>query len=290
MNFTKAGDAYTLADGTKIPCIGFGTWQSADGDEAYSAVLAALRCGYRHIDTAAAYGNEASVGEAVSDFCAESGVDRGDIFVTTKLWNGDHGYIATKAAIDASLSKLGMEYIDMYLIHWPNPLKFRDCWEEKNAESWGAMEDAQRRGKIRVLGVSNFMPQHLEALAKTQVVAPLVNQIKLCPGETQGLTASYCTDRGILLEAYSPMGTGRIFANEDMLALAQKYGVSVAQLCIRWSLQQGYLPLPKSVHGDRIAANLDVFGFSISAEDCAAIAELRDSGINPARNPDTIEF
>ena len=290
MTFTKATDTYILADGTKIPCIGFGTWQSADGEEAYSSVLAALRSGYSHIDTAAAYGNEASVGKAIADFCAESGVARSNIFVTTKLWNGDHGYVATKSAIDASLAKLGTEYIDLYLIHWPNPQKFRDCWEEKNAESWGAMEDARRSGKIRALGVSNFMPHHLEALSKTQVVAPLVNQIKLCPGETQGLTASYCADRGILLEAYSPMGTGKIFANKDMRALAQKYGVSVAQVCIRWSLQQGYLPLPKSVHSDRIAANLDVFGFSLSAEDCAAIADLQDSGITPARNPDTTEF
>ena len=177
--------SFDLANGTKIPAIGFGTWQSADGQECYDAVLAALRAGYRHIDTAAAYGNEESVGRAIADFLSESGCSRGDLFVTTKLWNSDHGYEQTKKALDVSLKKLALDYADLYLIHWPNPLQFRDCWKEKNAESWKAMEEALGEGKLRAIGISNFCERHIDALLETAEIRPMVNQIKLCPGQTQ---------------------------------------------------------------------------------------------------------
>ncbi|MDE5614142.1 MAG: aldo/keto reductase [Treponemataceae bacterium] len=290
MQFSSPTDAFTLANGVRVPCIGFGTWQSEDGDEAYNAVMTALQSGYRHIDTAAAYGNEKSVGAAIRDFCREHNVRREDIFLTTKLWNDDHGYEATKAAIKKSLQLLGVSYIDLYLIHWPNPLKFRDCWAQKNAESWQAMEEAYAAGQIKAIGISNFYGRHITELMKTAKVAPMVNQIKLCPGQTQDALVDYCARAGMILEAYSPLGTGGIFSNAFMRELAQKYGRSIAQICIRWSLQRGYLPLPKSVTAERIAENTRVFDFALSDDDCDKIATLTGLEIKPARNPDEAPF
>lgn len=290
MQFSSPTDTFTLANGVRVPCIGFGTWQSEDGDEAYNAVMTALQSGYRHIDTAAAYGNEKSVGAAIRDFCREHNVRREDMFLTTKLWNDDHGYEATKAAIKKSIQLLGVSYIDLYLIHWPNPLKFRDCWAQKNAESWQAMEEAYAAGQIKAIGISNFYGRHITELMKTAKVAPMVNQIKLCPGQTQDALVDYCARAGMIVEAYSPLGTGGIFSNAFMRELAQKYGRSIAQICIRWSLQQGYLPLPKSVTAERIAENTRVFDFALSDDDCKNIATLTGLEIKPARNPDEAPF
>lgn len=290
MNFTKLTDCYELSNGVKIPCIGFGTWQSADGDEAYNAVLAALEAGYRHIDTAAAYGNEDSVGRAIGDFMKKSGARREDIFITTKLWNEDHGYEKTRLAIEKSLAKLNTDYVDLYLIHWPNPLSFRDCWAEKNAESWRAMEEAYGEGKIRAIGISNFCGRHIDELAKTAKIAPMVNQIKVCPGMRQKELAEYSKKCGMIVEGYSPLGTGGIFSSEKMRNLSKKYGRSVAQICIRWSLQTGNLPLPKSVSKERIIENADVFGFEIDESDCELISNLSGLEIRPIRNPDEAPF
>ena len=290
MNFTKITDCYNLSNGIKIPCVGFGTWQSENGDEAYNAVLAALKAGYRHIDTAAAYGNEESVGKAISDFLESSGVKREELFVTTKLWNDDHGYESAAAAIDLSLKKLGLDYLDLYLIHWPNPLKFRDSWAEKNAESWKAMEEAYDKGKIKALGISNFCERHIGELLKTARIKPMVNQIKVCPGQPQSNLVEFSKKLGMVVEGYSPLGTGGIFSNETMKTIAKKYGRSIAQICIRWSLQQGVLPLPKSVTEARIIENADVFGFEIDSSDCEKIAGLKDADIRPARNPDEAPF
>lgn len=280
---------YELSNGVRIPVVGFGTWQSADGDEAYNAVLSALRAGYRHIDTAAAYENEESVGKAINDFMKESGVSRKDLFVTTKLWNGDHGRTLTEKAIDESLSKLGLDYLDLYLIHWPNPLKFRDCWAEKNAESWKEMEDAVKDGKIRAIGLSNFWEHHIEALLKTASIKPVVNQIKICPGQSQKKLVEYSKKLGMVVEGYSPLGTGAIFSNEFMKSLSEKYKRSIAQICIRWSLQSGCVPLPKSVTESRIKENLNVFDFELDAEDIERIANLK-CDIKLARNPDEAPF
>jgi len=283
MNFQSLTDGYTLSNGNKIPCIGFGTWQTPDDQTGIDAVKAALGCGYRHIDTAAIYGNEESVGTAMR----ESGVARADIYLTTKLWNTVRGYDETLAACAESMKKLGTDYLDLYLIHWPNPLIFRDCWAEKNAESWRAMEELYRAGTVRAIGVSNFMPHHLAALAQTAQLAPQVNQIRLCPGEIQSAAAAYCRENNIVVEAYSPMGTGKIFADATMQALAKKYGKSIAQLCVRYALQSGFLPLPKSVTPARIAENAQVFDFAIEEADIKAIAGLTGS-CGESGNPDTV--
>jgi diketogulonate reductase-like aldo/keto reductase len=278
-------DCYDLNNGVKIPCVGFGTWQTPDGDIAVKAVKEALELGYRHIDTAAGYGNEASVGKAVR----ESGIARSEIFVTSKLHNADHGYEATCKAIELSLEKLGMDYMDLYLIHWPNPLPFRSFWQESNAGTWKAFEEFCRAGKIRAIGLSNFMPHHIEALLKTAEIKPAVNQIRLCPGETQQLTADYCRAQGILLEAYSPLGTGRVMDVQEMKALAEKYGKSVAQVCLRWSLQMGFLPLPKSVTASRIQENAEIFDFELSRADVDVISGLKGCcGASP--NPDNMPW
>lgn len=290
--FTSLKSTFTLSNGTKIPCVGFGTWQSAEGDEAYNAVLSALRLGYRHIDTAAAYGNEKSVGKAVSDFLREAGsaVTRSDLFITTKLWNNDHGYENTKRAIDSSLEKLGLDYVDLYLIHWPNPIKFRSCWQEANAESWKAMEEAYNAGKLKAIGISNFCERHIEELLKTAKIKPMVNQIKICPGQPQAELASFCRGLGITVEGYSPFGTGGVFKSGEMQEIARKYGKTVAQICVRWSLQQNVIPLPKSVAEQRIKENSEVFGFELSEEDCRLISSLKNLEIRPARNPDETDF
>ena len=290
MEFNSLTSAYTLANGNKIPCVGFGTWQSADGDEAYNAVLSALKNGYRHIDTATAYENEESVGRAINDFLRESGLSRSELFITTKLWNADHGYEATKKAIDLSLKKMNLDYLDLYLIHWPNPLKFRDCWEEANAGSWKAMEEAYGEGKLRALGLSNFRQHHIEALEKTAKIKPMVNQLMVCPGQAQRELCEFSRKRGMIIEGYSPMGTGKIFSSEKMQALSKKYGRTIAQICIRWSLQEGALPLPKSVHEERIIENAKVFDFELEKSDCDLIAGLTGLEIRQNRNPDEAPF
>ena len=290
MLFNSLTSTFTLSNGNKIPCIGFGTWQSENGEEAYKAVLSALRNGYRHIDTAAAYGNEESVGKAISDFLSESGVKREELFITTKLWNDDHGYESAKNAIQLSLKKLNLNYLDLYLIHWPNPLKFRSCWQEKNAESWRAMEEAYENGVLRAIGVSNFCERHLDSLSKTAKIAPMVNQIKICPGQPQKNLVEYSKKLGMIVEGYSPLGTGGIFSSAEMQSLAQKYNRSIAQICVRWSLQQGCLPLPKSVHEERIIENAKIFDFELESCDCEKIASLTDLEIKQARNPDEAPF
>jgi diketogulonate reductase-like aldo/keto reductase len=285
MTFKSVTDTYKLSNGVEIPCIGFGTWQTPEGDVAVSSVKAALAAGYRHIDTAAIYGNEEGVGRGIK----ESGVPRKDIFLTTKLWNDDHGYDKTMRAFEASSKRLGTGYFDLYLIHWPNPIKFRDNWQEANAGTWKAFEELYNAKKVRAIGVSNFHQRHLEPLLKTAAVAPQVNQIRLCPGDTQDAVVEYCRKQNILLEAYSPLGVGKVLSSPEMQIFADKYRRSVAQICIRWSLQRGYLPLPKSVTAERIAQNTKVFDFELSAEDVEKIAGFTGIG-GMDRNPDEADF
>lgn len=278
-------DTYTLANGVEIPVIGFGTWQTPSGQVAEDSVLAALNAGYRHIDTAAAYGNEESVGNAIK----KSGVNRHDLFVTTKLWNKKHGYKQAKAAIDESLQKLGLDYLDLYLIHWPNPVDMRDNWAEMNAESWQAMEEAQRAGKIRALGISNFRKHHIDELMKTAEIKPVVNQNYLNPSDLQPELVAYDDKLGMLNEAYSPLGTGGLLGNDTVNEVAKNHGKSPAQVLIRWSLQHGFLPLPKSVHPEYIKANAEVFDFELSDAEMKQLDSLRGAA-DLAADPDKTNF
>lgn len=275
---------FELSNGVRIPCIGFGTWQSRDG-EGVAAVKSALEAGYRLIDTAAAYGNELSVGAAIRESC----VPRDQIFITSKLRNSAHGYDATMEAFEWSTQKLGTDYLDLYLIHWPNPLQFRPIWKEATRGTWRAFEALYRAGRIRAIGVSNFMPHHIEMLMETAAIQPMVNQLKLCPGITQDAAVEYCRARGILVEAYSPFGTGSIFSAPEIREIAARYRKSIGQVCLRWSLQMGYLPLPKSGNPARIRENLDVFDFDLSEEDMAKIASLKGS-CGEAPDPDATNF
>lgn len=278
-------DTFTLSNGAAIPCVGFGTWQTPAGEVGVNAVKAALAAGYRHIDTAAVYGNEASVGQALR----ESGIPREEIFVTTKLWNSDRGFEQTMKAFELSLNNLGLDHLDLYLIHWPNPVQYRDRWQRANAESWGAMEELYRRGKIKAIGVSNFWPHHLEALLEQCTVKPMVNQIRLFPGNEQADVVAYCRQQGILLEAYSPFGTGSIFNAPELKTIAAKYGRPMAQICIRWSLQKGFVPLPKSVTPERIRENAAVFDFEISGDDMQALSEMQNY-CGEGHHPDQVSF
>ena len=219
----------------------------------------------------------------------DNGLKREDIFVTTKIWNDKHSYDLCKSSFEESLQKLGLDYVDMLLIHWPNPAAFRDHWESANAETWKAMEELYEAGKVRSIGISNFRQHHIEALLKTAKIKPMVNQIRLCPGATQDELVAYCREQGMILEAYSPLGTGQIFDVPEMKKLADKYGKSIAQICVRFSLQMGFLPLPKSVHADRIEENLKVFDFELEESDVKLIADLKGC-VGYESDPDTRPF
>lgn len=276
---------YKLNSGYEIPALGFGTWQTPDGDVAEVSVRTALEAGYRHIDTAATYGNEVSVGEGIKN----SGVSREDIFLTTKLWNDAHGYQLAKDALKESMDKLGVDYLDLYLIHWPNPKELRDNWAEANAEAWRAMEEAVEAGLVRSIGVSNFHPHHMEELLKTAKIVPAVNQIYISPSDQQEKLVAYNNEHGILSQAYSPLGTGTILTDSELLAIATKYAKTPAQVAIRWSLQKGFNPLPKSVTPSRIVENFNVFDFELSREDMKTIDGLKGIG-KEALDPDNLDF
>ena len=286
----KLSDVFVLSNGCGIPCIGFGTWRAENGDMARSAVLSALDAGYRHIDTAAYYGNEESVGAAVRS----SGIPRDEIFVTSKVWNDDRGYGRTIRAFEATMERLGLEYLDLYLIHWPaSPSRYSD-WLELNLGTWSALCELYKAGRVKAIGVSNFKPHHLEALMNTSI-HPMVNQIEFHPGFMQKETLDFCQSSGIQVEAWSPRGKGgrgQVLDNPTVMSISAKYGVSPAQLCIRWALQHQVLPLPKSVTPSRIRENADVFSFQISQEDMAAIDALpyMGTGRDPDDLPDKLDM
>lgn len=275
---------FRLNNGYEIPCVGFGTWQTPDGDTAVMAVSEAIKAGYRHIDTAACYENEVGIGQGI----AASGIVRENLFVTSKVWNTERGYEKTLAAFEKSLSDLGLEYLDLYLIHWPASASQYDNWEEINLETWRAMTELYKAGKIKAIGVSNFLPHHMEALMKTEV-PPMVNQIEYHPGLTRDDTVEYCREHDVIVEAWSPLGTGRMLDNEELKTIAAGYGKSVAQLCIRWCLQNGVVPLPKSVTPSRIAENAQVFDFTISEEDMQKINSMPYFG-GSGLHPDEVNF
>lgn len=284
MNPKKIDDYYTLVNGATIPVLGFGTWRST-GAETFDAVSCALAAGYRLIDTASFYGNQNSVGEAIR----ACGLRRDEIFVTSKLWNDDHGYEKTLAAVEKSLEALGLDYLDFYLIHWPVPAALRDNWQRMNAESWRAMEELCRAGKIRSLGVSNFRPHHLRPLLECATIWPAVNQVELHPGMNQTETLDFCRANNIRVEAWAPLGRTKLFDEPVLVRLAENYHRSPAQICLRWAVEQGIVPIPKSVHSERIRQNAEIFDFELSPADMSTISSLPPLA-QTGHDPDNLPF
>ncbi len=261
---------HKLHNGLSLPAIGFGTWLLSEGEEVQNAVIEAIDAGYRLIDTAAQYGNEKGIGKAVG----ESGLDRKDIFITTKLAAETKGYEETIRAFEASLRRLDTNYVDLYLIHSPKPWGARGAgmeYMEANIASWRAMEDLYRERRIRAIGVSNFEPVHLDALQAEADIAPMVNQIEIHPFHVPKETIAYCREKGILVQSYSPLAEGRVFSARHLEALAAEKGRTVAQIVLRWHYQQGFLPLPKSQNKERIKENFDIFDFHLEPEEMERI-------------------
>ncbi|MFI8182741.1 aldo/keto reductase [Actinacidiphila glaucinigra] len=265
----------TLNNGVTMPQLGFGVFQVPDADTA-AAVTSALESGYRSIDTAAIYGNEAGVGQAL----AASGVARDELFVTTKLWNGEQGYDSTLAAFDASLAKLGLDHVDLYLIHWPAPA--RDTY----LDTWRAFEKIHAEGRARAIGVSNFQPAHLQRLIDNSDVVPAVNQVELHPQLQQAELRAFHARHGIATEAWSPLAQGAVLRDPVVTGIAGRLDRTPAQVILRWHLQLGNVVIPKSVTPERIRQNIDVFDFALSDADIAAITAL-DSGTRIGPDPDT---
>ena len=264
----------TLNNGVEIPQLGFGVFQIPE-DETTAAVSAALETGYRHIDTAAAYGNEAGVGRALAD----SGLSRDELFITTKVWNSDQGYDATLRAFDTSLAALGLDRLDLYLIHWPTPA--RDLY----ADTWRALERLVEEGRLRAAGVSNFQPAHLQRLLDGNSLVPTINQIELHPGLQQSELRAFHAEHGIATEAWSPLAQGAVLDDEAITSIAGRTGKSPAQVVLRWHLQLGNVVIPKSITPSRIRENFEVFDFELTDEDMSTIAGA-DRDLRTGPHPD----
>ncbi|MFC0545458.1 aldo/keto reductase [Kutzneria chonburiensis] len=264
-----------LNNGVEIPQLGFGVFQVPD-EETTAAVTAALEAGYRSIDTAAAYRNERGVGEAIK----ASGIERDELFITTKLWNADQGYDNTLRAFDKSMAQLGLEQLDLYLIHWPVPKA------DRFVETWKAFEQLHSDGRIRAIGVSNFQPTHLRRLLDEGLTLPAVNQIELHPALQQATLRAFHTEHGIATEAWSPLAQGEVLDAPEITKAAEKHGKSPAQVVLRWHLQLGNVVIPKSVTPKRIKENIEVFDFELDGDDLAAIATL-ERGHRTGPDPDT---
>ncbi len=267
----------TLNNQVKIPQLGLGVFKTPEGDETYHSVLWALEAGYRHIDTAKAYGNEASVGRAVRD----SKIPREQIFITTKLWTTDMREDREEEAFHESLKLLGVEYIDLYLMHWPVSGKY--------PESWTIMENMYKDGLVRAIGISNFNPHHFETLMDTALVVPAINQIELHPLLLQPDVTHYFKDEGIAIAAWSPLGRGTLLTNPVIMDIAARYERTEAQIILRWHLQHGNIVIPKSTHKERIISNTDLYGFALTTEDMASIDALNENH-RTGSDPDTFKY
>ena len=277
-----------LRNGIEIPDIGFGTWNIPYGEVCERAVFEAIRAGYRHIDTAGAYGNERSVGLGVKAAIHEGLIkDRSDVFITSKLWNTNRSYNKAFRGFDKSMRNLDLDYIDLYLIHWPaNKMKYKNP-DEVNAVTWEALEELYTEGRVRAIGVSNFLPHHLEELKKSAKVLPMVNQIELHVGYMQKEVVEYNNNNGIITEGYSPLGTGALLDNEILWEMAKKYQTTVSNICISFLRKRGIIPLPKTTSPDRMSGNLRLI--RIDEEDMEILNKLPFIG-GHAHNPDEVDF
>ncbi|WP_108425179.1 aldo/keto reductase [Flagellimonas amoyensis] len=274
---TDLQGSFELHNGVHMPYFGLGVYQSKDGSEVINAVREALDHGYRHIDTAAIYHNEEGVGTGIK----ESNVDRKDVFLVSKVWNTDQGYDSTLKAFDASLKRLGTDYLDLYLIHWPKG--------ELSKETWKALERLYKEKRVRAIGVSNFLKHQLEDLLTSVEVVPMVNQMELHPYLVQQGLIDFCNAKGIQYEAWSPLMQGNIFALDIMKKMAAKYNKTIAQVALRWDLQKGVVTIPKSSKKERITSNADIFDFELTNEDIQALDKL-DRGKRFGPNPDNFDF
>lgn len=266
-------DTVEIAPGVHMPRLGLGTYKAAEGAEVTDEVRWALELGYRGIDTASLYGNESGVGRAI----AESGIPREELFVATKVWNDDQGYESTLASFDASLKRLDLDHVDLYLIHWPIPSRIEPTWR--------AMEKMHAEGRARAIGVCNFLAHHMDALFAIAEVPPAVDQLECHPGLQQPDLMRYLHDRGVVQQAWAPVMRGRVCDMPELVGIGERHGKTAAQVAIRWILQLGITTIPKSVHRERLAENMDVFDFSLSAEEMSLISTL-DRGERIGPDPD----
>ncbi|MGG2094655.1 aldo/keto reductase [Bacillus sp. S13(2024)] len=274
-------DKTTLHNGVQMPWFGIGVFKVEEGPELVNAVKTAITHGYRSIDTAAIYGNEEGVGQGIREGIQQANISREDIFVTSKVWNADLGYESTIAAYETSLDKLGLEYLDLYLIHWPVEGKYK--------EAWRALETLYKEGRVKAIGVSNFQIHHLEDLMKDAEIKPMVNQVEYHPRLTQKELQAFCQEHNIQLEAWSPLMQGQLLNHEVLQEIANNYNKSVAQVILRWDLQNGVITIPKSTKEHRIVENADVFDFELKEEDMKRIDDLNeDHRVGP--DPDNFDF
>ncbi|MCR8936647.1 aldo/keto reductase [Brevibacillus laterosporus] len=271
----------TLHNGTKMPWFGIGVFKVEEGSELVSAVKSAIKHGYRSIDTAAIYGNETSVGQAIHEGIQETNLPREDLFVTSKVWNADLGYEATLTAFETSLDKLGLEYLDLYLIHWPVKGKYK--------EAWRALEKLYKDGRVKAIGVSNFQIHHLEDLMEEAEIKPMINQVEFHPYLTQKELITFCRAHNIQMEAWSPLMQGQLLDNPVLQEIADKHGKTVAQVILRWDLQHGVITIPKSTKEHRIVENASVFDFELTQEEMDRIDALNQNHrVGP--DPDNFDF
>lgn len=271
----------TLHNGVEMPWFGLGVFKVEEGPELVNAVKAAIKNGYRSIDTAAIYGNEEGVGQGIREGIAEAGIRREDLFVTSKVWNADLGYDQTIKAYETSLAKLGLDYLDLYLIHWPVESKYK--------EAWRALETLYKNGKIKAIGVSNFQIHHLESLMEDAEIKPMINQVEFHPRLTQKNLLSFCKEHGIQLEAWSPLMQGQLLDHPQLMDIANKYKKTIAQIILRWDLQNGVITIPKSTKEERIIQNAAIFDFELTEGDMALIDGLnRNERVGP--DPDNFDF
>lgn len=281
---TGLSSRFQLHNGVEIPCVGFGTWKANAGETTYKAVLQAFASGYRHIDNAAVYMNEENVGEAVRDCC----IPRNQLFITSKLNNQLQGYDSALKGFNQTLQNLGLEYVDLYLIHWPRVLGRENEWEKLHKDTWRAFEHLYKEGYVRSIGISNFLVHYMEPLMETAQILPMVNQLEIHPCFVPEEEVKYCRNHNIVIEAWAPFMQGKAFEIPLLSEIARKYGITIAQLCVRWSLQMGFIPLPKSEKRERIINQGDIFGFEISEEDLKRMMALRS--IYRLHDPDVKAF